>query len=156
MIPVQTIEALAREHLQGSPLSLVEATVSEENEIEVIIAREGGGVSIDDCVALSRFIEERLDREVEDYELEVGSAGLGQPFKVQQQYVNHVGDDVEVVTADGKKIVGVLKQVDGCRFTVTTQEKQVPEGKKRPVKVEVDREFSMDEVKSTRYLLAFK
>ena len=86
----------------------------------------------------------------------MGSAGLGQPFKVEQQYVNHVGDQVEVVTADGKKVTGVLKSVDGRSFVVSTQEKQVPEGKKRPVKVDVDREYSMDDVKSTRYLLAFK
>ena len=83
MIPVQTIEALAREHLQGSPLSLVEATVSEENEIEVIIAREGGGVSIDDCVALSRYIESKLDRDKEDFSLMVGSAGID--YEIGQQ-----------------------------------------------------------------------
>jgi ribosome maturation factor RimP len=101
-------------------------------------------------------MQEKLGDELGDYELEVGSAGLGQPFKVEQQYVNHVGDEVEVVTADGQKLTGVLKAVDGRQFTVTTQEKQVPEGKKRPVKVDVDRQFSMDEVKSTRYLLNFK
>ena len=94
--------------------------------------------------------------ELGDYELEVGSAGLGQPFKVEQQYVNHVGDDVEVIDADGKKTTGILKQVEGRLFTVATQEKWIPEGKKRPVKVEVDRQFSMDEVKSCKYLLSFK
>jgi len=114
------------------------------------------GVWIEDCAELSRFLQERLGDELGDFELEVGSAGLGQPFKVEQQYLNHVGDEVEVVTADGQKLSGVLKEVEGRHFTVTTQEKQVPEGKKRPVKVDVDRQFSMDEVKSTRYLLAFK
>ena len=91
-----------------------------------------------------------------DYEMEVGSAGLGQPFKVAQQYVNHVGDDIEVIDAEGKKMTGVLKSVEGRNFVMTTQEKQIPEGKKRPVKVEVDKTFSMDEVKSTKYLLNFK
>jgi ribosome maturation factor RimP len=91
-----------------------------------------------------------------DYELEVGSAGLGQPFKVEQQYANHVGDNVEVVDADGKKMVGVLKSVEGRMFTLSTQEKQIPEGKKRPVKVDVDKTYSMDEVKSTKYVLNFK
>ena len=67
-----------------------------------------------------------------------------------------MGDDVEVIGKDGKKTTGVLKSVDAPRFVVTTKERQVPEGKKRPVQVDVDREFSMDEVKSTRYLLAFK
>ena len=75
MIQKQTIEALAQEHLQGTDLSLVEVSVSEDNDIEVIITREGG-VSIDDCVALSRFIESRLDRDKEDFSLMVGSAGI--------------------------------------------------------------------------------
>jgi len=155
MITKETIKALVEEWLAKGDYFLVDIQMCDDDRI-VIEIDCADGVWIEDCAELSRFLQEKLGDELGDYELEVGSAGLGQPFKVQQQYVNHVGDDVEVVTADGKKIVGVLKQVDGCRFTVTTQEKQVPEGKKRPVKVEVDREFSMDEVKSTRYLLAFK
>ena len=114
------------------------------------------GVWIEDCAELSRFLQEQLGEEVGDYELEVGSAGLGQPFKVTQQYINHVGDQVEVIDAQGRKITGMLKTVDGRRFIVTTTERQVPEGKKRPIKVEVDKEFSMDTVKSTKYLLNFK
>ena len=111
---------------------------------------------MEDCAALSRFLQEKLGDELGDYELEVGSAGLGQPFKVEQQYVNHIGDTVEVLCADGKKLTGILKSVEGRQFVVTTKEKQVPEGKKRPVLVEVDKEFSMDEVKSTKYVLNFK
>ena len=155
MITKETIKALVEEWLAKGDYFLVDIQMCDDDRIVIEIDCVDG-VWIEDCAELSRFLQEKLGDELGDYELEVGSAGLGQPFKVQQQYVNHVGDDVEVVTADGKKIVGVLKQVDGCRFTVTTQEKQVPEGKKRPVKVEVDREFSIDEVKSTRYLLAFK
>lgn len=76
MILKQTIEQIAQEHLQDTELSLVEVTVSDDNDIEVTITREGGGVSIDDCVALSRFIESRLDRDKEDFSLMVGSAGI--------------------------------------------------------------------------------
>ena len=122
----------------------------------VIEIDHADGVWIEDCADLSRFIQEQLGEEVGDYELEVGSAGLGQPFKVAQQYINHVGDQVEVIDAQGKKIIGELKTVDGRNFIVTTTEKRVPEGKKRPVKVEVDKEFSMDTVKSTKYILNFK
>ena len=75
MILKQTIEKIAQEYLQGTELSLVEVTVSEENDIEVIITREGG-VAIDDCVALSRHIESKLDRDKEDFSLMVGSAGI--------------------------------------------------------------------------------
>ena len=134
---------------------IVDIVKGDDDRI-VIEVDHADGVWIEDCADLSRFLQERLGDELGDYELEVGSAGLGQPFKVAQQYVNHIGDEVEVVTADGGKLKGVLKSVDGRQFVVTTQEKQVPEGKKRPVKVDVDRQFSMDEVKQTRYLLEFK
>lgn len=75
MIRKETIESIANEHLAGTDLRLVEVTVNEENEIEVIITRETG-VSIDDCVALSRYIESKLDRDKEDFSLMVGSAGI--------------------------------------------------------------------------------
>ena len=114
------------------------------------------GVWIEDCAELSRFLQERLGDELGDYELEVGSAGLGQPFKVVQQYLNHIGDTVEVLDLEGKKVQGTLKSVDGRDFVVTVQEKQKQEGKKRPVIVDVDKTYSMDAIKYAKYILAFK
>ena len=114
------------------------------------------GVWIEDCAELSLFMQERLGDELGDYELEVGSAGIGQPFKVEQQYLNHIGKDVEVLEAEGKKVQGVLKQVDGRNFVVTVKEKQKLEGKKRPQLVEVDKTYNMDNIKYTKYLLSFK
>ena len=155
MIDKQTVQGLVEKWLNDKDYFLTDLTISDDDRIVVEIDHKEG-VWIDDCVELSKFIEANLDRDVEDYELEVGSAGIGQPFKVEQQYKNHVGDEVEVLTADGKKLTGVLKSVDGRQFEVTVKEKQVPEGKKRPVLVEVDKQFSMDEVKSTKYVLEFK
>ena len=155
MITKETIKALVEEWLQKGDYFLVDIQMGEDDRI-VIEIDCADGVWIEDCAELSRFLQDRLGDELGDFELEVGSAGLGQPFKVEQQYCCHIGDEVEVVTTDGKKLTGVLKEVEGRSFVVTTQEKQVPEGKKRPVKVDVDRTFSMDEVKSTRYLLEFK
>lgn len=156
MITKETLKTLVEEWLKKGDYFLVDIQMDGADDRIVIEIDCADGVWIEDCAELSRFLQERVGEELGDYELEVGSAGLGQPFKVEQQYVNHVGDQVEVVTADGKKVTGVLKSVDGRSFVVSTQEKQVPEGKKRPVKVDVDREYSMDDVKSTRYLLAFK
>ena len=76
MIRKEIIESIVNEHLQPTGLRLVEVSVSEDNDIEVVIAREGGGVSIDDCAALSRFIESKLDRDKEDFSLMVASAGI--------------------------------------------------------------------------------
>ena len=155
MINKETIQALTEEWLQGNDYFLVDINFSADDRI-VIEIDHADGVWIEDCAELSRFLQERLGDDLGDYELEVGSAGLGQPFKVAQQYVNHIGDTVEVLGLDGKKVQGVLKSVDGTNFTITVQEKQKQEGKKRPVLVEVDKTYTMDGVKYAKYLLAFK
>lgn len=156
MITKDRLQTLVEEWLRQGDYFLVDIQMDGGDDRIVIEIDHADGVWIEDCASLSRFLQEQIGDELGDYELEVGSAGLGQPFKVEQQYVNHVGDQVEVVDGENKKTVGTLKEVDGRCFVVTTQEKQVPEGKKRPVKVDVDKTFSMDEVKSTKYLLAFK
>ena len=154
MITKETIKTWVEEWLQRGDYFLVD--IMMDGDRIVIEIDHADGVWIEDCAELSRFLQEKGGDELGEYELEVGSAGIGQPFKVEQQYKNHVGDEVEVLTADGKKLTGVLKSVDGRQFEVTVKEKQVPEGKKRPVLVEVDKQFSMDEVKSTKYVLAFR
>ena len=146
---------MTEEWLSGNDYFLVDINFGGDDKI-VIEIDHADGVWIEDCAALSRFLQERLGDELGEYELEVGSAGLGQPFKVAQQYINHVGDMVEVLDLDGKKFQGILKAVDGNNFTVTVQEKQKVEGKKRPVLVEVDKTYAMDGVKYAKYLLAFK
>ena len=155
MISKDTVRSIVEEWLDGKEYFLVDIEISPDDRIVVEIDH-ADGVWIEDCVALSRYIEDHLSRDEEDYELEVGSAGLGQPFKVPQQYHCFVGKDVEVLDADGKKYKGVMKSVDGGDFTVTVEEKQKVEGKKRPQLVSVDRTFQMDTVKYTKYLINFK
>lgn len=155
MIDKNAVKTIVEEWLGGNEYFLVDVSIEPDNRIVVEIDH-ADGVWIEDCAELSRHIQERLGAELDDYELEVGSAGIGQPFKVAQQYAIHVGKEVEVLTADGKKVQGVLKSVDGPAFVVTVKEKQRVEGKKRPVIVDVDREFNMDNVKYTKYLLSFK
>ena len=155
MINKETIQTLTEEWLSGNDYFLVDINFGADDRI-VIEIDHADGVWIEDCAELSRFLQERLGDELGEFELEVGSAGLGQPFKVAQQYINHVGDMVEVLDLEGKKFQGILKAVDGNNFTVTVQEKQKQEGKKRPVLVEVDKAYAMDGVKYAKYLLAFK
>ena len=155
MIDKNVVRDLVEEWLKGKEYFLVDVEISPDDRIVVEIDH-ADGVWIEDCVELSRYIEDRLDRDEEDYELEVGSAGLGQPFKVPQQYVNFIGKNVEVLDSDGKKVKGVLKSVDGNDFTVTVAEKVKQEGKKRPVLTDVDHTYQMDKVKYTKYLISFK
>ena len=155
MIGRNAVKTVVEEWLSGNDYFLVDVTFTPDDRIVVEIDH-ADGVWIEDCAELSRFMQERLGDELGDYELEVGSAGIGQPFKVEQQYLNHIGKDVEVLDAEGKKVQGVLKQVDGRNFVVTVKEKQKLEGKKRPQLVDVDKTFNMDNIKYTKYLLSFK
>ena len=155
MIEKKTVCQIVEEWLEGKDYFLVEVTVSPDDKIVVEIDHEEG-VWIEDCVELSRFIESKLNREEEDYELEVGSAGIGQPFKVVQQYYNHIGSEVEVLTKSGKKLAGVLKEADEEKFVVTVQKKVKLDGAKRPKLMEEDETFRYDEIKYTKYLISFK
>ncbi len=155
MINESVVKSVVNEWLESNEYFLVDLTLTPDGRI-VIEIDHADGVWIEDCAALSRLLQERLGEELGEYELEVGSAGIGQPFKVAQQYVNHIGKAVEVLAADGKKFQGMLKSVDGEQFVVTVKEKHVPEGKKRPVMVDVDKDFNMNNIKYTKYLLSFK
>lgn len=157
MINKDVVKAAVEEWLSQNDYFLVDVDMTPDGRI-VIEIDHADGVWIEDCAALSRFLQERLGEELGEYELEVGSAGIGQPFKVVQQYINHIGKEVEVLDADGKKYQGVLQSVadDGLSFVVVVKEKQKIEGKKRPVLVDVEKTFNTNEVKYAKYLLAFK
>lgn len=155
MIDKNVVKKLVDEWLEGKEYFLVDVQISADAKIVVEIDH-ADGVWIEDCVELSKFIEDRLSRDEEDYELEVGSAGLGQPFKVPQQYINFIGKEVEVLDQDRRKIRGILKSVEGEKFVVSVNEKVQVEGKKRPVKMDVDHEYDMNEVKYTKYIISFK
>ena len=155
MIDNKTVRELAEEWLKDKEYFLVDTSVDNQNKITVEIDHKDG-VWIEDCCELSRFIESRLDREIEDYELEVGSAGIGQPFKVLQQYINNIGNEVEVLTSAGKKQHGILSAADENGFAVTVTEKQKVEGKKRPQLVDVDYHYSFNDVKWVKAEIDFK
>ena len=155
MIEKGTVTKLVEEWLQEKEYFLVDVSVSPDDKIVVEIDH-AEGVWIEDCVELSRFIESNLDREKEDYELEVGSAGIGQPFKVLQQYYIHIGCEVEVLTKNGEKFVGILKDADEEKFVITIEKKARLEGAKRPTLVEEDLIFAYSEIKYTKYLISFK
>ena len=155
MIDRNVVSGIVNEWLEDKEYFLVDVSVTPDDKIVVEIDH-AEGVWIDDCVELSRFIESKLDREEEDYELEVGSAGIGQPFKVLQQYLIHIGKEVEVLTKEGKKLEGVLKDANEENMTVTIQKKVKLEGSKRPKMVEEDITYKYDEIKYTKYLISFK
>ncbi len=155
MIEKKLIIDFAEQYLEGSPNYLTDVSVSADNTITVEIDNDHG-VDIDDCVALSRYLESKLDRDTEDFELTVTSAGLSSPFKILRQYKKHEGREVEVLSKNGQKITGTLKSSDDNGFTVSVTKKIKPEGAKRKIEVEEDIRFAFEEVKHTKYLIRFK
>lgn len=117
MIDKNKVQQCVEEWIQEKEYFLVEVSVDKNNKVIVEIDNKEG-VWIDDCCDLSRFIEEHFDRDVEDFELEVGSAGIGQPFKVMQQYENNIGNKVEVLTEENKKLIGKLTAVTPESITI--------------------------------------
>ncbi len=155
MIDANKVKGLVEQWLDGKDYFLTDLTVTPDDCITVEID-QADGVWIEDCVQLSRFIEEHLSRDEEDYELEVGSAGLGQPFKVLRQWQNHIGKQVEVITRDGRKLKGTLQEADEEHVVLSVRQKVQVEGKKRPVMQDVDVALAMSDVKSGKYVIDFK
>ena len=153
MIDKALLTRTVNEAIVGTDMFVVDIRVSPANEI-VVELDSPEGMDIEACAAVTRKIEEVFDREVEDYELEVGSAGLTAPFKVRGQYLKNIGNEIEVLTRDGRKLRGVLKSVadDSDNFTLTVTCKERPEGAKRPVMVESDVVLDPADCKDVRYV----
>ncbi len=155
MIDKALIKDIVEEYLLTSDMFLVETSVRPGNIIVVEVDSKEG-VSIDDCIALSKHIESKLDRDAEDFELEVGSAGITSPFRIPKQYEKNIGNEIEVLTKGGQKLSGILKSCDDTSFVITITKKIKPEGAKKKIDVEEDLSFTYDEVKYTKYLIRFK
>ncbi len=154
MIAVKDIEKHVNAEIEGSDTFLVEVKVSPSNAINVYIDSPNG-VGVEACIKLSRSIEEQFDREMEDYSLEVSSPGIGQPFRVFQQYEKVVQKTVEVLFNDGQKQQGTLTKLDEQGFEIEFTVKEKPEGAKRPVEVVKNKRISFDEVKATKEIIIF-
>ncbi len=155
MIDVVRIREVAEAALEGTDRFVVDVKCSPANEIEVVIDADSA-VDLDACVDLSRTIEAAFDREQEDYELSVFSAGVGQPLKLLRQYYKLVGKSVEVVLVSGVKVLATLKEVSPEGVTIAYTERRAVEGKKRKVEVEVEECYTFDQIKTTKEYLDFK
>jgi ribosome maturation factor RimP len=150
MIEKQKIEGLFEEFVKGTNLFLVSVKVSNANRI-IVLADKKEGITIDECAAIHRHIENGLDRELEDFELQVSSPGLDTPFVVLQQYLKNEGRKVEVLDTDGAKFSGILKNITQGGFEIEAEVKT--KGKKADLK---DISFNFEQIKSTRVILTIK
>jgi ribosome maturation factor RimP len=155
MITKEQIAQTVTHFLEGSNSFLVAVKVSASNRIEVTVDSMRG-VDLDQCAAISRAIETTLNREEEDFELTVSSAGLDQPLRVFQQYLKYVGKEVEVWWYSGKKQLAVLLKATPEKLNLQYETMQAEEGKKRKKKTRMTEEFRMEEIKSIKPYIDFK
>lgn len=157
MIADKRIRELAEDRMKeiGDDLFIVAIKVSSGNKITVEVDRMNGSISIDDCVSISRNIEHNLDRSEEDFELEVSSAGIDQPFRVVEQYKKNIGRDVKVKFNHGK-IEGILNSVHPDSIVVTEEKKERVEDKKKKVWVKEEHDIPFDTISETYVKLKFK
>ena len=151
----QMIQTLVEEKLQGTGYELITLKISGQNEVLIEVDKLDG-VDVEFCAELNRFLVEQLDAQgIEDYALEIGSVSLTAPFVTKMQYQKHLGHDVEVLAADGKKYRGALVSVDEASFAIETEVLVAVEGKKRKQKEMQTLTFAYDAVKYTKYDLKF-
>lgn len=155
MISKEKIQDIIEPIVEEKEAFIVDINVSTSNKIHVEIDSLKG-FTINDCVEVSRLVESKLDRDEEDFELEVSSAGLSEPFKVIQQYQKNIGNDVETITKEGKKIKGILTEVNNDGFVIEEAKKVKVEGKKKKQNVIEKHQFAYDQVKSTKVVIKFK
>ena len=155
MIDTKKIIEAAERNLQGTDMYVVGCTCTPGNDIELLIDSDTS-VAIDACVRLSRSIEEELDRDEEDFSLTVASAGIGSELKCLRQYRKLVGSTVEVLLTSGIKVLAKLDAADDQGITLSYEEKQAVEGKKRKQLVTVTRRYGFSEIKAAREWLDFK
>jgi ribosome maturation factor RimP len=154
MINASTIRELAEKKLEENESFLVDVTVSASNKIRVTIDNFNG-LAINECVSMSRWIENELDRETEDYELEVSSPGLDQPFKVFRQYQKNIGREVEVKLNDGQKLEGKLTKAADQQIEIEQKSREKIEGQKGKQSVTRQITLPLDKIKETRIIIKF-
>ena len=152
MIDKQNFIDLVEQYLleAESDSYLIDVVVNKDNHVVVEIDNDEA-VDIDECAAISRYIDERMDRDVEDFELEVGSAGLTSPLKKLRQVEKFEGEEMEVLCKDGQKLKGVLGAADEEGFELTFTKKVKPEGSKKKIEVTETKRFLHKEVNQVRY-----
>lgn len=150
----ENIKSIVLPILEARNLFLVDIQISKDNHIEIFIDSYQG-VNIQSCIEISRETETHLNRDEEDFELTVSSAGIGYPFKVEEQYQKNLGQTIEIKFKDNKKLTARLKAFTPEILTVEYEEKIIPEGGKKKQLITTERNISREEIKEVRDVVVF-
>ncbi|MBO7371290.1 MAG: ribosome assembly cofactor RimP [Bacteroidales bacterium] len=151
----EQLEKAAADYVEGKDLFIVDIKVSADNDIDITIETDSRDVTLDDCVEMSRFVESRLDRDVEDFSLTVGSAGLTAPFRIPRQYRKFVGSTIEVTFRDGHRQKALLESADDESFDISYERLVPVEGKKKKVRESVRETLKYADIKSAKAVIKF-
>ncbi len=154
MITIERLKNIVDGELKKKDLHCIDLSVSRGNKIMLYID-SSKGVTIDECAEISRFLEDELNRDEEDFELEVSSPGLDKPLKLPFQYMKNIGRNIDVVITDGQKIRGKLIEAGENKIVLEVVRKVHLPGKKK--KTETKKEVSLDytSIKSTKVIIIF-
>jgi ribosome maturation factor RimP len=155
MIEKEQVRNIVEDFLKDTNYFIVDVKAGNNNVLLVEIDSVNG-VSIGTCTELTKHIESKLDREIEDYELEVSSPGLGTPFKVFEQYLKYEGCEVDVQDMNNIKYQGILINVTEKGFDLEVTRKVKPEGAKRKIEITENIPFEYKNIKYTKYTIRFK
>jgi|TARA_R110000737_G_scaffold351986_1_gene396058 ribosome maturation factor RimP len=158
MIAKKTVMELIDERMAelDAGLFVVSLKISSSNIINVEIDKEEGNVSINDCMSVSRNVEHNLDREEQDFELHVSSAGLDKPLRVLPQFIKNIGRDVTVKLNNKSIETGELIQADAKGLTIRQEKRVKIEGTKKKEDIVEEKYFTMNEIKETKIVISFK
>ncbi len=152
MLDIKAVESIVKEFAEPRGIEIVRLSVSPDDSV-VLDVDSLTGVDLDTCAELSKWIEQHLDRDVEDYDLMVGTASLTDPLVLPMQYQKHIGHQMSVITKDGTKLKGLLVDADDQGFMIDVEQMVRKEGAKRRTKEIVSMRFGFAEVKSVTYML---
>jgi ribosome maturation factor RimP len=155
MIDVEIVRSIVNQQLDPIKEFIVDLTISSSNKIFVLIDGDEG-LTIDRCVKISRAIEQELDREREDFELEVSSPGLSMPLKVERQFHKNIGRDVELVLITDEKYIGKLISASKEGFSIEIKELVKSEDKKRKELIIRKIDLLYSDVISTKIVISFR
>jgi len=150
---VKILELLKEVPVEG--LFPVDVSVSSSDSIKVVVD-SFDGLTLDDCVKVSRYLEHQLDRDKEDFELEVSSPGLTEPFKVREQYYKNRGREIIIRTIDGEEITGLLKEAESDYILVEQKTRKKLEGHKKKQLIIKENKLEYEDIKSAKVIVTFK
>lgn len=134
---------------------LVDVQISPSNVIKVFVDSYNG-ITINECSEISRYLESSLDRETEDFELQVSSPGLSESFKVKEQYLKNTGREIEVITSSSEKYKGILKETAAEYILLETTTREKVEGHKRNQLIIREHQIKYSDIKSAKVVISFK